>query len=237
MIPKVPQEQATHHHPDETYLNFVFFVNVILLPITAILGLLGNLTSIVVLHKDRYNRVAVFLLQNLALANCFLLLISLFVLTISYAILQEVVDDYVFEVQPFLVVYINPFGSISHCYVIWSTILLALNRYAAICRPFTSKNFLKLSSARIQVAIVVTLTVCFALPQFFIFVLERYYCTSTQNTHDMAPPIRPRNTHITTQNTLKCFSNKSQINKHDNIDYKFNFTHSELGDNQHFQVK
>ena len=203
----------------ERYNTFAFYLNVVVIPITVSLGLLGNLISIFVLHKDRYNRVAVFLLQNLALANCFLLLMSFFVLTVAFGILGVVVEDYAHTVLPFIVVYVNPLGSISNCYVIWSTILLALNRYAAICRPFTSKNFLKLSSARIQVAVVVILSVLFSIPHFFTYDIDQYFCVKK-----------------TSRNCSDDHVKMLQDYGSENIEMKYNFTLTPLGDSHHFQV-
>lgn len=153
----------------ETLQNFSFYFNTIALGSVCILGMLGNLTSVLVLQRDRHNRVAIFLLQVLALADSFLLVVSLLVLTIAYGFLKRYMNHFDKLIIPYMIKYVNPIGIISQCVVIWSTVLLALNRYAAVCRPFSSKRWLKLSSARIQVAIILCFSVGFNLPRFFIF--------------------------------------------------------------------
>lgn len=153
----------------ETLQDFSFYFNTIALGSVCILGMLGNLASVLVLQRDRHNRVAIFLLQVLAIADSFLLIVSLLVLTIAYGFLKRYMNHFDKLIIPYMIKYVNPIGIISQCVVIWSTVLLALNRYAAVCRPFSSKRWLKISSARIQVAIILCFSVGFNLPRFFIF--------------------------------------------------------------------
>ena len=62
--------------------------------------------------------------------------------------------------------YINPFGYITQCCSIWITVLLAVNRFIAVCYPFAITRWLTLNKARIQVAVVVVCAVAFNIPRF-----------------------------------------------------------------------
>jgi len=42
-------------------------------------------------------------------------------------------------------------GYIAQCATIWLTVLIAFNRYVAICHPFKADRFLTIRTARIQV--------------------------------------------------------------------------------------
>ena len=53
-------------------------------------GLLGNTLSLVVLERDRRNRVAVFLLQSLATADNLVLAVALLELSVVYGLLPVV---------------------------------------------------------------------------------------------------------------------------------------------------
>jgi len=47
--------------------------------------------------------------------------------------------------------YVNPLGYMTQCATIWLTVLIAVNRYIAICHPFKANRFLTIRTARIQV--------------------------------------------------------------------------------------
>jgi len=47
--------------------------------------------------------------------------------------------------------YVNPMGYMTQCATIWLTVLIAVNRYVAICHPFKADRFLTIRTARIQV--------------------------------------------------------------------------------------
>ena len=51
-----------------------------------LLGLFGNIVSVVVLRKDRERREALFLLQMLALADAFYILVALFRYPLKYLV-------------------------------------------------------------------------------------------------------------------------------------------------------
>jgi len=42
-------------------------------------------------------------------------------------------------------------GYMAQCATIWLTVLIAVNRYIAICHPFNANRFLTIRTARIQV--------------------------------------------------------------------------------------
>ncbi len=127
----------------------------------SILGFAGNSLSIVILQKDTGTTVATFLLQALAIADNSLLLGSFFVLSISYG------SGYSDTFVNYTVKYIQPLGYMSETATIWTTVLLALNRYVAICRPFQVSRFSTISKARVQVFVVFGFSISFNLVRFF----------------------------------------------------------------------
>ena len=47
--------------------------------------------------------------------------------------------------------YVNPLGYMAECATMWLTVLIAVNRYIAVCHPFKANRFLTIRTARIQV--------------------------------------------------------------------------------------
>lgn len=121
-----------------------------LIGIICFLGLAGNILSLAILHSDRQNRVASFLLQALAVADTAVLVISCFVLTFVYGILHSQ-TTVVTEWMDFIFKYVNSLGYMTQGVTIWLTVLLAINRYIAVCRPLHA-NRLGIKGAKIQVS-------------------------------------------------------------------------------------
>ena len=121
-----------------------------------IFGLAGNTLSIIVLYKDKRNEVAAFLLQALAVADNTILLISLPVLSTVTGILPYMGSktDYISRpIKAYIIIYVNPVAYMALTAAIWLTVLIALNRYVAICRPFDANRLCTKRRAQIQVSI------------------------------------------------------------------------------------
>jgi len=54
-------------------------------------------------------------------------------------------------IKPYLIKYINPVGYMVQSCTIWITVLLAVNRYVAICRPFVASLWLSMWRTRLKV--------------------------------------------------------------------------------------
>ena len=115
-----------------------------------LIGLAGNTLSMAILRRtDRYNPVAVFLLQALAIADNAVLLVSGFMLSIVYGVLFDR-TALVARAMPYIGRYVSPFGYMSQCVAVWMTVLLAVNRYVAVCKPFDA-GCLSMRRSKIQV--------------------------------------------------------------------------------------
>ena len=148
--------------------RFQFVLNTVVTGVLCIVGVVGNTLSIAVLRRDRRNKVPSFLLQSQAVADNSLLAVSFLVLTIFVG-LGSLPSVYVYLrfAMPYMKKYINPVGYMTKSFTIWSTVLLAINRYVAVCWPFAAERLLTLRRARIQVAVVAAVSVAVNLPRVF----------------------------------------------------------------------
>jgi hypothetical protein len=124
---------------------------------------------VAVLRRDGHHRVATFLLQCLAVADSAVLVVvfvalSLFLGTTS---IPGVYVGYTRFAIPYLKKYVNPLGYMTQCVTIWMTVVIAVNRYIAICHPFKAHRLLTISIARIQAVAVFALSILFNVPRFF----------------------------------------------------------------------
>ena len=133
---------------------FRFVVNTLLIGALCVFGLFGNTLSLIVLERDHHNRVVVFLLQSLATADNLVLCFAFVELSVFYGLLPVVGRlDMQQASAPYLIKYVNPIGNTVQSCAIWITVLLAVNRYVAVCRPFVATRWLRLRRTRLQVRV------------------------------------------------------------------------------------
>ena len=146
---------------------FQFFLYTVAMGILGMLGLIGNSMSFMVLRKDRGTPVATFLLQVLAIAdNCFLLL---WIITYS-------VKNYLRYMCPeathqpawmYIRVYTFPFLYMAQTETIWLTVVIALNRYMAVCMPYKAPHLCTIMNVYKEVVVVTVFSICINIPRFF----------------------------------------------------------------------
>ena len=61
----------------------------------------------------------------------------------------------------------DPVGAMVQTAMVWFTVLLAINRFIAVCKPFQAPQLCTLKRAKIQVVVVAIFSVCFNIPKFF----------------------------------------------------------------------
>lgn len=138
----------------ERCMWFRFAVNTVVIGLLCVLGLMGNTLSLFVLERDRHNRVAVFLLQSLATADNLVLCVAFVELTVAYGLLPMVGRHDLLAVStPYFIKYVNPVGHMVQSCAVWLTMLLAANRYVAICRPFVAPRWLTIRRTRLKVRV------------------------------------------------------------------------------------
>ena len=71
-------------------------------------------------------------------------------------------------------VYVWPLVHISQMWTVWITVLVAFNRYVAICRPFQAIRVCTMRQARLQVLASAVVIVVYNIPRFLEHQLEFY---------------------------------------------------------------
>ena len=73
---------------------------------------------------------------------------------------------------PFVIVGINQTGQLFQLLVIWITVLLAINRYIAVCYPLQAAKWCTLSKAKLQTTVVFIFVIIFYLPTYFQYQID-----------------------------------------------------------------
>jgi len=69
-------------------------------------------------------------------------------------------------------VYVWPLVHISQMWTVWITVLVAFNRYVAICRPFQAIRICTMRQSRLQVSVSAVSIIVYNIPRFLEHRLE-----------------------------------------------------------------
>lgn len=96
---------------------------------------------------------------------------NLFLLTTGFAQLFTAITIFLDDISNPLTAYVTvcvwPLVHITQMWTVWITVLIAVNRYVAICRPFQAPLWCTMTQARRQVVILAAIIVFYNLPRFF----------------------------------------------------------------------
>lgn len=151
---------------DESNCNsFTFVLYAGVFGSLCLFGLVGNSLSFAVLRWERHSHTATFLLQVMAgVDNLFLLATGfsqIYIATVFY------LNDNANPLTAYIRVCVWPLVHITQMWTVWITVLVAVNRYVAICRPFQAPVWCTLTQARRQVVVLAIVCVFYNLPRFF----------------------------------------------------------------------
>ena len=144
---------------------FLFILYGIICGIVCIIGFAGNILSFFVLVKDQASPVACFLLQSLAVAdNCFLALWC-----VHYSIRQFYIYFAKTTTPIFMYIrlYTFPILYMAQMQTIWLTVIIALNRFMAVCLPYQAPQFCSINNVYKEVFTVTLFSIVYNIPKYF----------------------------------------------------------------------
>lgn len=101
---------------------------------------------------------------------------NLFLLTAGFSQISSALTLYMGDLTNPLVAYVTvivwPLVHITQLWTVWITVMVAFNRYIAICRPFQAARLCTMKQARMQVIALGAVTLLYNVPRFFEFRIE-----------------------------------------------------------------
>ena len=146
--------------------RFIFYVPV--MGVICILGVIGNTVSFMVLRKDRSSPVAAFLLEVLSVADNVYLIIWMLNYTVRYCFMYFHISES--ELHPmwmYLRVYSFPILFIAQLETIWLTVVIAMNRFMAVCMPYKAPHLCNMINVYKEVIFVTAFSILYNMPRFF----------------------------------------------------------------------
>lgn len=149
---------------------FQLTVSFFLIGVMCVLGLIGNVLSMLTLQKDNMHTVTVFLLSALCVADIGFILPAFIVIMLpSYC--EYFQQHCAFSLRQTLMQYIEQYGwavvSFAHTCTVYMTVLVAVHRYFFVCRPHDCHRLSGLIRARRQAAVIPLASLLFNLPRVF----------------------------------------------------------------------
>ena len=149
------------------YCMFRTVVDIFMVGMLCVAGFVGNTLVIVVLQTDCLNMTVSFLLQALAVADNMYLVACFFMQTLKT--LCECTDwiPKLKRVYPYMEPYVWPCASIAQTVTVWLVVLITVDRYCSIHKPFDKTWHFTKTTARRATVCIMLVAVAYNVPRFF----------------------------------------------------------------------
>lgn len=164
----ISQNQNRGMNPyQSTCILYDFIIEALFMGCFCIFGFTGNTLSMICLWRDKSKTATPFLLVSLELADT-LFLVTVFLLRVLTSIHMftgwfQSLDS----IFPYMGSYVFAFALITETGSIYLTVLVTVNRYISVCRPYEASDLCSIYHARRHVVIVTAFSIIFNLPRFF----------------------------------------------------------------------
>ena len=145
---------------------YSFIIYTVFVGTLVVAGFIGNIFALVVFWKESIKSSALFLFQCLSLIDSALLLTVFPLYSMeSFVVYTGWLLGYS-TIHPYVLVHLLPLVLTVQTATIWVTVLVAVNRYIAICLPLRASRWCIVSKAKKQLAFVLLFAVLFNIPRF-----------------------------------------------------------------------
>lgn len=158
---------ANDRNSEECSELAAFLIHTIIAGTLCVLGFASNIVSFLVLRRDRESPVASFQLQALALTDNFFLVLWFVHFSVNNAITYFNVAKFYNPAWMYLWVYSFPLLYTGQTATIWMTVLIAVSRYIAVCKPYKASQWVNVPRMKLGVFLVALFSFLYNVPRFF----------------------------------------------------------------------
>lgn len=147
---------------------FKFIVVGVITTIIAILGIIGNTLTLIVLSRRQMRSSINCYLIGLASFDFVVLVSAIFMICLpAISETYESMSFYTMFVFPYVVSYIYPLALMAQTGTVWSTVAVTVERYVAVCHPLKARSICTYNRARTINVLVTVFAVIYNIPRFF----------------------------------------------------------------------
>lgn len=198
-----PKDDYDSEYPpeDQEAIFFEFITNGIMLNVVGVMGIFGNIISMIILSRPQMKSSINYLLIGLARCDTVLILTSVFLFGLP-AIYQytktELLFTYQFKIYPFLAPVIFPIALIAQTVTVYLTLTVTLERFVAVCHPLQARSLCTYGRARLYVVLIIIFSTLYNLSRFWEVTVKEQYHTGYNTTVYvlMASPLRNNRIYI-----------------------------------------
>ncbi|CAG7824937.1 unnamed protein product [Allacma fusca] len=163
----------------ESHRLFEFIINGFGITIVAILGIIGNILSAVVLSRPQMRSSVTCLLLGLAFCDSLLVFTSALIFGLfSLSDFMGTLTTYRLVYHPLLVPYLYPISISAQTASVYLTLAVTLERYVAVCHPLRARSLCTWRRARYCVMTVLLFAITYNLPRWWeVLIVEGYNWT------------------------------------------------------------
>ncbi|XP_075162006.1 FMRFamide Receptor [Haematobia irritans] len=177
------------YSPDDEEALVEFWVCGVCLNVVGILGIIGNVVSMIILSRPQMRSSINYLLIGLACCDTVLIITSMLLFGIPsiypYTGNLFLYYNYIF---PYISPVVFPIGMISQTASIYMTFTVTLERYVAVCHPLKARALCTYGRAKLYFVVCVLFATIYNLPRFWEVVTAS---TKVDNLPDVLHCVRP----------------------------------------------
>ena len=155
-----------------TYYTVLAVLNIYILGTIIVLGLVGNILTLLVLRKEKKSSTTL-LLTCLAIGDSLILLLAS--INTTYWSIEVAYFNIFGGIFPLLFPYLPPILRMISTSVAWITMLLTIERFIAVRNPLKAKTICSKGKMTIALCIIVCFAIGFHVPMFFEVTLKEAY--------------------------------------------------------------
>lgn len=151
----------------EPYDVLDFVVNGVLLNVVGVLGIFGNVVSMVILSRPQMRSSINYLLVGLARCDTVLIITSILLFGLPAINTQTgLLETYANYLFPQLAPVVYPLAMIAQTVSVYLTLTVTLERFVAVCHPLRARSLCTYGRARLYVVLIIVFSTIYNLPRF-----------------------------------------------------------------------
>lgn len=147
---------------------YTFVMNAILLNSIGLLGILGNIISMIILSRPQMKSSINYLLIGLARVDTVLIMTSILLFGIPGVYpFTGMFFTYFYVVYPHIVPVVYPLSMATQTASAYLTLTVTLERFVAVCHPLRARSLCTYGRARVYVVVIIIFSVVYNFPKLW----------------------------------------------------------------------